>query len=570
MVSSRVFRRGSKWVTRSVRWPLCLIFLGSIGFLVAAAITWCCPYVPIEHDEFSYLLGADTLRHGRLSNPAPMVWEAFQTFHVIMQPSYASKYPMGPAILIAVGWSMFGQPIAGSWIAAGICCASVAWMLAGAFRKQWAILGGLLVALHPMFQTVWSQTLHGGWLAAAGCSLLFGALLRLRRRESLRHALLGGIGIAILAITRPFEGFVCVAVSIMAFGIHQIRTSSGWYWKSIGVATIPVTMAAILIAAQNLATTGSILTMPYQVHEQAYGVAPLFVFGQPNQPMMEATQPSVFYEFHRGWSMDCYRERVGWSGLIQGLRVEYGLLTYYWGLGLTIFPLTTFLLWNKFRWAKLTLLLILSQLAAASLVTWIFPRYLAPITPWLTFLTILSCRVLNRSFGAQRKYGLICASALLLFEGYGYILSIEAWKQHPGRHWASSRNFIEQELCRRPGKHLILVEYGVGHNVHQEWVYNLADLQSQKVIWARAEREDWERRLLQCYGEHRSVWKLNPDNIPSTSRREEILALLRPAKGGQRTDAQGTVVDVQPSFMSTIPVQVRMIREPELAVETNL
>ena len=52
--------------------------------------------------------------------------------------------------------------------------------------------------------------------------------------------------------------------------------------------------------------------------------------------------------------------------------------------------------------------------------------------------------------------------------------------------WQRQRAQLLKQLKQEDGKHLIVASYGLGHSVHNEWVYNDVDIDRDKMIFARA------------------------------------------------------------------------------------
>ena len=79
-----------------------------------------------------------------------------------------------------------------------------------------------------------------------------------------------------------------------------------------------------------------------------------------------------------------------------------------------------------------------------------------------------------------------------------------------------NRGAIARQLQAMPGKQLVIVRYPVpsAHDVDNEWVYNAADIDHAKVVWARDLGAKQNLPLLQ-YFRDRTVWTVNGDESPA-------------------------------------------------------
>ncbi len=239
---------------------------------------------PLVMDEFAYLLGADTFAHGRLTNPTPPMWTHFESLMIIVRPTYNSKYPPAQTLFLAFGQVVLGHPFWGVWLSVGLMCAAITWMLQAWVGDGWALLGGFLAVIRFGTFNYWNNSYYGGAVAAIGGALAIGALPRLKREHRVRNALLMGLGLAILANSRPYEGLVFslpIAVALFAWMLGKSRPPLS---VSLRHVILPICLLLGLTAAwmgyYNWRVTGNPLLLPYQVSQAQYDPTPYFLWQQ--------------------------------------------------------------------------------------------------------------------------------------------------------------------------------------------------------------------------------------------------------------------------------------------------
>ncbi|MCH2127458.1 MAG: hypothetical protein MK165_21890 [Pirellulaceae bacterium] len=504
-------KRPLQWLVAREGARLGLTF--GLAGLLCVLTSWLVFPEPNWHDEFSYLLAADTFSQGRLANPPHAMWEHLETFHVLQQPTYVSKYPPAHGFVLALGQWIGGHPVWGVWLATACCAASITWMLNGWVAARWSLLGGLLVALHPGLLFSWGQNYMGGQIAAIGGALLFGAVPRLRRKLSIRLSLVMTVGIAMLANSRPYEGLVtCLPVAgwLIGWTAWQLRTS----WQPLLLRFLLPTVTGFVLmvggmAFYNVRTTGDPLQMPYMRYTQDYNVTPLFFWSPevapPDRqlPFVRSTQvsrPGFWPDRKQKQSIRSSRFYFGFVVLCPALVVP-----------LLVVPGSLWL-----RGATLAMITMTGLIIAECLSYSWHPHYLAPALPLFILLVVQGLRVLRRCFQSkQRTTGGVIPTLLLA----QFLLTGLAFAYYPIHHasapqdWHSDRAEMLSQLRGIAGDHLVIVRYAEDHYVHHEWVYNRADIDGAKVVWARELGAAQDKELLRYFVD-RQLWLLHADESP--------------------------------------------------------
>jgi len=493
-----------------------------VSVLVAAIavrlllLPWFRVPVPGVADEFSYLLMGDMFAHGRLGYPAHPMWLSFETFCELFFPTYCSVFNPAHGALLALG-QLLGHPWIAVLLSVGALCAALVWALQAWMPARWALLGGIFAILNIAVLSYWMNSYWGGSVAGIAGALVLGAVPRIVRKQRLRDAVLLGIGAGILANSRPLEGFIFCLPFAIALLLWMRRSSSPpaevKFWKVIapGGAILVVTLA--FIGYYNNRLTGDALLMPHMKIWRDYLTSPMFVW-ERQRPFFHYNNKQI--EEIYTVTLPAHYTRT-WAGL---WKVSSEKIALYWEVFLWAgaFPilLCVPLLWRdrNGRWFLGVTLLCLTGLFA---VTFSMPHYAAPVFCVFYAILVQAFRHLRVLRFRGRPVGLGLSRAAVVLLVFQIATAIPEKLHHPNA-WFSVKGNEERALVMRklnsmPGKHLVVVRYGEGHNIDREWVFNAADIDASRVVWAREMSAGQNDRLLAYYAD-RHVWLVEPEGNP--------------------------------------------------------
>ncbi len=521
--------RAFSWICRRPRVAYLVAGLTPVALRLAVLPLFPVP-VPSVHDDFSYLLTAETFSLGRITNLPHRFWHNFETIYVLQQPTYTGYYPPGTPAVLAAGIFFFGHPWVGVLIATALMYMALLWMLRGWLPPKWALAGVVMAFGRIGLVTFWMGTYLGGAAPAIGGALIIGALPRMLGGKPISSSFLMGLGLMIAANTRPYDACL-LALPVAVYLLLWLAKNRRWASPArLCAILVPLSIMSVInlsiIGYYNWRVTGSATTIPYQHSQRQYGVPQTFLF---QAPVVLTSFPNRQIKEMYEWQLQSHD---GVRGHVLEFVFDKSLRMWQFAMGvsLSVLPFCFPLVYRRKKQQTLVrFLFVLVAFSIGGLMLYGFytSAHLAMSLSAMLVLFISALRYLRTWKRETSGTGLRLSRCVLLTLAllpttlvFNQLLAAHGppavanrlrrlWitREFVSPPWSLERAAIIRDLKAKGGGHLIFVRYPENHDLTHEWNYNSADIDGSAVVWAREVDPKTDRELIQ-YFQNRTVWIL--------------------------------------------------------------
>ena len=499
---------------------------------------------PAYHDEYSYVIQAQTLRAGRTSYPvSPRQPQLFDQIHVLNEPDiapptgvFASRYFPGTGLWM-LPFIRSATPAAGHQLAQVLLVVGVFWIGRELTSNAVGLLAAVLTAVSPGL-LLFSNLLLAHHPTLVGLTLFIWMLLRARRTGNLWSYGMAGASLGFATLCRPMTAAGCSLPVGLVFacwwltGHQRFGIWTGWQHQSSAATAAPnfvsrstyaLALGAPLVIAflgmlwYQHSITGSPFVSPYQLYTDRY--TPRHVYGFNNVTRGEQhLGPKVLDNYDR-WAENLTPTlaiKNVWARLLNSWR---------WTLG--IVPcLATALTWLLIRrtpaeqghgwWIVVSAIVSLHLVHVpywfSGIMGWHYVFESAPL--WLLLVAQASVLAIGKS--GQRLWigGLLCLSVAVNLWTFAPVWPARldvgiAELQYPRERYARFRETVEQ--ARRGQSVLVLVKADPADR-SMDYVTNSAERQGPVLVgrWRDENldriRQDFPDRQLLIFDAASNEW----------------------------------------------------------------
>ena len=349
---------------------------------------------PELHDEHCYIIQSRMLARGRLWMPRHELGDFFDSFHLITDRVYASKYGPGTALFAApallAGADAWIVPLALTSAAIALFYLILCGMLDGVA----AIVGALMLpALSEVRRTSIEMLSQTPMLFLTMLAVY--AFLQWRKHNRTRWLIIMSAAVAWSAITRPVDA-VCLALPL-ALGVAIHLRSAPWrrWAKTLTIALLAAAPFLVLQLACDKGITGRWTQLPWSYYADRKLPYDTLSYAPVDSSRQVASPVPQLEKFQEQFVIPAYREKLATpmpQRLLERILKPTLNAALPHPLLLIFLPLSLITVFTRARWLLPAILPAFLLIYAR--YTFFLPHYAIVVAPALILMAILGFETL--------------------------------------------------------------------------------------------------------------------------------------------------------------------------------